>query len=87
MPLFGTLICLLKNGQPILGAIDQPILNQRIIGDGSTTTLDGKPVRMRKGVRLKDTVLLTTDPLEPMRRWNTSGWNHDLKRQSLPDLG
>ena len=75
VPLFGTLICLLKNGQPILGAIDQPILNQRIIGDGSTTTLDGKPVRMREGVRLKDTVLLTTDPLEPMRRWNPSGWN------------
>ena len=24
---------------------------------------------------LKEAVLLTTDPLEPMRRWNASGWN------------
>ena len=34
VPLFGTLIGLLKDGVPLLGAIDQPILRQRMTGDG-----------------------------------------------------
>ena len=31
-PTFGTLIALLKNGEPVLGVIDQPILGERRIG-------------------------------------------------------
>ena len=40
-PLFGTLIGLLREGKPVLGAIHQPILEQLCIGDNASTTLNG----------------------------------------------
>lgn len=47
-PLFGTLIGLLKNGEPCLGVIDQPILNERWVGiRGRPTLFNGKPVKTR----------------------------------------
>ncbi|MFA7227469.1 MAG: histidinol-phosphatase [Melioribacteraceae bacterium] len=60
---FGTLIALLKNGEPILGVINQPILNEFLIGDNHTAELNGRPVNVRKGSALTDAVLLTTDQL------------------------
>lgn len=60
-PLFGTLICLLHEGIPILGAINQPILNQFCFGDNQTTTCNGARVNMRPTRRIEDAVLLTTD--------------------------
>ena len=75
VPLFGTLIALMKNGQPILGAIDQPILDQRIIGDGKVTRLNGDQVFQRKPTTLDRATLLTTDPLEPARRHDPQGWD------------
>ena len=42
-PLWGTLIALLYKGVPILGVIDQPILQERWVGAvGQKTTLNGK---------------------------------------------
>jgi inositol-phosphate phosphatase/L-galactose 1-phosphate phosphatase/histidinol-phosphatase len=38
---FGTLIALCKDGAPVLGVIDQPILKERWIGDGQQTTFNG----------------------------------------------
>jgi len=63
VPLFGTLIALLHEGQPVLGCIHQPILRQLMIGDGTTTTLNGRPVRCRPTTRLADATVLTSDPL------------------------
>lgn len=63
-PLFGTLIALLHNGQPVLGAINQPVLRQLCLGDGATTTLNGRPVRVRHTPRLSDSTLLVTDVLD-----------------------
>ena len=60
-PLFGTLIALLHNGQPIAGAIHQPVLDQFCFGDGKTASLNGRPVKMRYCPHLKDAILLTTD--------------------------
>jgi histidinol phosphatase-like enzyme (inositol monophosphatase family) len=60
-PLFGTLIALLHNGQPILGAINNPVTEQLCIGDGKTTTLNGRPVRVRDTTDLSKATLLTTD--------------------------
>lgn len=60
-PLFGTLICLLQEGEPVLGAIHQPILNQFCFGDNHTTTCNGKPVHLRSTSQLRDACLLTTD--------------------------
>jgi len=65
VPLFGTLIALLHQGQPVLGCIHQPILGQLMIGDGKVTTLNDKPVRCRSGRTLAEATLLTCDWLSP----------------------
>jgi histidinol phosphatase-like enzyme (inositol monophosphatase family) len=58
---FGTLIALMKNGWPILGVINHPILSELLIGTNSETKLNGNPVRSRACDNLSDAVLLTTD--------------------------
>jgi myo-inositol-1(or 4)-monophosphatase len=65
IPLFGTLICLKYQGQPILGAINQPVLKQCVMGDENGTSLNGKPVRVSQTERLEEALLLTTDCLRP----------------------
>lgn len=63
VPLWGTLIALLHRGQPVLGCIHQPVLEQLLVGDGNTTTLNGRPTRVRACTRLADATLLTSDTL------------------------
>ncbi len=58
---FGTLIALMKNGEPVLGAINQPILSEFLLGDNSTAMLNGSFVNVRPCDTLADAVLLTTD--------------------------
>ncbi len=65
VPLWGTLIALLHAGQPVLGAIHLPALGQFMLGDGTTTTLNGQPTRVRPCTRAEDATLLTSDPLNP----------------------
>jgi len=63
MPVFGTLIALMQNGRPILGMINQPILNERWIGiAGRQTTLNGRPVSTSNVTRLADAAQYSTDP-------------------------
>lgn len=69
-PLFGTLIALLHQGQPVLGAIHQPILNQLVVGDGSRTTLNGRTVRVRATPGLAEATLLCSSALSPARHQN-----------------
>jgi histidinol phosphatase-like enzyme (inositol monophosphatase family) len=65
VPLWGTLIALLHHGQPVLGCIHQPVLNQLVLGDGTMTTLNGSPVRCRPTTHLENATLLTCDWLTP----------------------
>lgn len=60
---FGTLIALLKNGEPILGTFNQPILNEFLLGDNKAAFLNGSIVSVRNCENLSDAVLLTTDHL------------------------
>lgn len=60
-PLFGTLIALTKNGSPILGAINFPVLDEFLYGDNSAAYLNGKRVSVRETRNLSQAVLLTTD--------------------------
>lgn len=60
--IFGTLIALLKNHQPILGVIHQPILNELLIGTNNETVLNRKKVTVQPCQKLSDAVLLTSDP-------------------------
>ncbi len=60
---FGTLIALCENGVPILGIIDQPILNERWVGaKGMPTTFNGKDVTSRKCSQLSDARVSSTSP-------------------------
>ncbi len=83
VPLWGTLIALLHRGQPVLGAIHQPILQQLMIGDGRLTTLNDRPVRMRPCARVEDATILTSDPLYPARYQNGAAYDALVNRARL----
>lgn len=68
--LFGTLIALLHEGQPVFGAIHHPLTNDLLVGDGHSAWLNGKPVHVRPCTRIEDAVVLTSDPLMPERMKN-----------------
>lgn len=61
VPLYGILFGLMYRGRPLLGVIDQPVLRERIIGDGRLTRFNGAVARVNADVALKDALLLTTD--------------------------
>lgn len=80
---FGTLIGLLKNGQPILGVINQPILNEFMIGDNSTTTLNGESVSVRNCNKIEDAVLITCDHFNIGKFQNQQKFDALAKRVKL----
>lgn len=55
--LFGTLIALLKEGRPILGVINHPLLNDFLVGDGRQCWLNERRVSVRPCSRLEDAIL------------------------------
>ncbi|KAG0614556.1 hypothetical protein M758_6G186100 [Ceratodon purpureus] len=62
-PVFGTLIALMHKGVPVLGVIDQPVLQERWLGiQGRVTTLNGVEIQTRATALLKDSYLYTTSP-------------------------
>lgn len=83
VPLFGTLIALLHNGQPELGCIHQPILGQLLVGDNTSTTLNGRPVRTRAPRPLEEATLLTSDPANLSRYPGGRGFQDLMGRARL----
>lgn len=79
-PLFGTLIGLLHEGRPIVGAIHNPVLEQLCIGDGTTTTINGRQTRVRDGVEFADATLLTTDIKHIAEHQDAGGFDDLLQR-------
>lgn len=64
VPLFGTLIALLRQGRPILGVIHLPVSGELLIGaEGGRTTLDGQPVHVSENKNLAEATLLYTCPV------------------------
>jgi histidinol phosphatase-like enzyme (inositol monophosphatase family) len=63
VPLFGTLIGVLHQGQPVLGCIHQPVLQQLLVGDNRSAFLNGRSVRTRSVAGLAEATLLTSDPV------------------------
>ncbi len=60
---FGTLISLLKDGAPILGVIDQPVLRERWLGvTGEATTFNGEPMKTRACGALEEAWMYSTNP-------------------------
>ncbi|MGE5353216.1 MAG: histidinol-phosphatase [Acidobacteriota bacterium] len=80
---FGTLIALMKNGQPLLGVINQPILNEFLIGDNSTSELNGRRVKVRECKDLSQAVLLTTDHLNIEKYQNIQAFERLMHKVKL----
>lgn len=82
-PLFGTLIALLHQGQPVLGAIHLPVWKQLFLGDGRTAACNGRPIRVRDGVPLERATVLVTDVLAPERHHPGGGFDALARRCAM----
>ena len=83
VPTFGTLIALVKNNQPIIGALNLPILNELLISDNKKTELNGEIVHFRECSELGSAILLTTDHLDIYRYQNGNKFEKLIKKIKL----
>lgn len=83
VPLFVTLIALLKNGEPILGAINQPIAKLRCEGDNENAWLNNDPIQVRQPKGIDNTTLVATDIANIGRYHNKQGFEDLFQRASL----
>lgn len=61
--MFGTLISLLHKGTPVIGIIDQCVLDERWLGiAGKESTLNGKPIKTDGVFKLSDAEMYSTTP-------------------------
>jgi myo-inositol-1(or 4)-monophosphatase len=67
MPAWGTLIALLRSGEPVFGMMNQPFIRERFSGDGRRASYRGpagaRDLRVRVCTELAKAVLFTTSPL------------------------
>jgi myo-inositol-1(or 4)-monophosphatase len=67
MPAWGTLIALLRSGEPVFGMMNQPFIRERFSGDGGRAHYSGpageRDLRIRVCASLSEAVLFTTSPL------------------------
>jgi myo-inositol-1(or 4)-monophosphatase len=67
MPAWGTLIALLRSGEPVFGMMNQPFIRERFSGDGGRASYRGpagtRDLRVRACTELGKAVLFTTSPL------------------------
>jgi myo-inositol-1(or 4)-monophosphatase len=67
MPAWGTLIALLRSGEPVFGMMNQPFTRERFSGDGAKAHYRGpagaRDLRVRPCTELAQAVLFTTSPL------------------------
>ncbi len=80
---FGTLIALLKNGEPVLGVINQPILNDFLIGDNHSSELNNSKVKVRTCKRIEDATLLTTDHLNIEKFQSAKGFENLMRKSKI----
>lgn len=82
-PLFGTLIALVKNNQPVLGAINLPVLKEFLIGDNNNAYLNDVKVNVRYCDNISSAVLLITDYLNFERYRNLKALNNLIRKVKL----
>ncbi len=80
---FGTLIALLKNGKPIVGVINHPILDDFLVGDNISTFLNGNKVQVRNCNSISEATLLTTDHLNIQKYQNKNGFENLIQKIKL----
>ena len=80
---FGTLIALVKNKEPVLGVINQPILNELLIGDNKTAFINNYPASVRKCKDIAEAVLLTTDHINIEKYQNLEKFDKLIRKVRL----
>jgi len=80
---FGTLIALLKNGRPIIGVINHPILNELLVGDNQICLLNEKKVNIRNCSSINQATLLTTDHLNIGKYQNQNKFDELTRKVKL----
>lgn len=83
VPLFTTLIGLLHRGEPVLGAIHQPLLQIKCIGDNRVCLLNGEPTRCRSTGSLGEATLVSSSVLTPERYQNGARFNALMRQVKL----
>ncbi len=84
VPLFGTLIGLLRRGEPVLGAIHIPPSGELCIGaQGHPTTVNGRPVRVRPTARLEEATVLYTNTQTIWQEGHGAAFQRLLGRAAL----
>jgi myo-inositol-1(or 4)-monophosphatase len=67
MPAWGTLIALMRGGEPVYGMMHQPFTRERFTGDGRGARYTGpagaRALRVRRCAELAEALLMTTSPL------------------------
>jgi len=82
--IFGTLLSLLRDGRPILGAIAHPLTGHVLVGLGGGQTLLGeRSVQVRPCPRIEDATLLTTSHWEMADHALTPGFEALSRRARL----
>lgn len=79
VPLFGTLICLMRGGQPWIGAIHQPVCRQLFLGNGEQAWLNDVPIRVNQQADLAQAKLVTWDFDFPRQHSDPARWDALLK--------
>lgn len=66
LPVWGCLIGLMRDGNPVLGVMHQPHIGELFVGDGGHAEVRGprgnRPLQTRQTERLAEAHLMTTDP-------------------------
>ena len=78
LPVWTTLIGLRHQGEPVLGSIGQPYLDEIYIGSAAGSRLMSRgatrPLAVRRGVPLGEALIATTDPHACFDRSEMSAW-------------
>ena len=84
VPLFGTLLALLENGNPVVGVVWLPALGHMLsAATGSGCRLDGKPCRVSSVARLEDALILDGSATTMERLGYGPAWAALRKRAKL----
>ena len=81
--LFGTLIGLMKEGKPVLGVINNPIVNQFLIGANGETRLNGREVRVRPCPSIDVATVLCTSHWSVERHHNMAAYEALTRKARL----
>lgn len=74
-PLFGTLICLMRSGEPWIGAVHQPVCRQLFLGNGEQAWLNNRRIRVSEVSELSQARLVTWDLDFPRKHESATTWD------------